>query len=844
MMKQSLPIDGLQEDLVAACGRARRLVLRAPTGSGKSTRIPQMLLDLNLVQGQIVVLQPRRIAARLLAARIAQERGVRLGGEVGYQIRFERVESAQTRIKFVTEALLLRQMATDPGLKGVGAVVFDEFHERNLHSDVALALARRLQETHRPDLLIMAMSATLDTEGVAKWLGSAETLAADGRAYPVQIEYTHLPRHSNRPIWDAAAEQVRRVLSEEAEGDVLVFMPGSYEIARTIGAVRNLPESGGVDILPLYGELPPEEQDRAVRPGPGRKVIVATNVAETSLTIPGVRAVVDAGLARIARFDPHRGIDTLLVEPVSQASAEQRAGRAGRTGPGRCIRLWSQTDHAARPLREVPEIRRVDLSETILLLLASGWGEAASFPWYEKPEEKALQRALTQLADLGAVDVQGKLTHLGRRMSAFPAHPRYARMLLAAGELDCVYEVCRIAGLAQGRDILFRKVDDRTENARDSVEQEDGSDFFPRLALLQRASEMKFDADACDRFGVHGQAARQADQAARQFLRLAEAQGLPVSDRVADPAAVRRCLLLGFSDRLAVRLDAGTLRCALVHGRAGELRRESSIRNAKLLVAAEVDEIQARGGVTTYLSLATAVEEAWLQELFPAEFSTVNQVRYDAAQRRVVTRVERRFRDLILEAKERDDAPSDAASRLLAEEVAAGRLELEKWDVPVDAWIRRVNFLAKHCPELGIPPFDEVARRMVIEEVCAGAVAYRDIRDRPVFGVVRGWLTHEQAMALESYCPEKIVLPRKKHPARIEYTEDGLAEVEATVQELYDFPGSKLRVCLGKVPLVVCIQSPARRTQQRTTDLDAFWKGSYEGVKKELRGRYPRHEWR
>ena len=843
-MKQPLPIDGLQADLVAACGRVRRLVLRAPTGSGKSTRIPQMLLDLNLVQGQIVVLQPRRIAARLLAARIAQERGVRLGGEVGYQIRFERVESAQTRIKFVTEALLLRQMASDPELKGVGAVVFDEFHERNLHSDVALALARRLQETHRPDLLIMAMSATLDTEGVAKWLGSAETLAADGRAYPVQIEYTHLPRNSTRPVWDAAAEQVRRVLSEEAEGDILVFMPGSYEIMRTIGAVRNLPESGGVDILPLYGELPPEEQDRAVKPSPGRKVIVATNVAETSLTIPGVRAVVDAGLARIARFDPHRGIDTLLVEPVSQASAEQRAGRAGRTGPGRCIRLWSQTDHEARPLREVPEIKRVDLSETILLLLSSGWGEAATFPWYEKPDDKALQRALTVLADLGAVDAHGKLTNLGRRMSVFPAHPRYARMLLAAGDLDCVYEVCRIAGLAQGRDILFRKVDDRTENARDSVEQEDGSDFFPRLALLQRAVEMKFDADACDRFGVHGQAARQADQAARQFLRLAEGQGLPVSDRIADPAAVRRCLLLGFSDRLAVRLDAGTLRCALVHGRTGELRRESSIRNAKLLVAAEVDEIQARGGVTTYLSLATAIEEAWLQELFPSEFSTVNQVRYDGSQRRVVTRVERRFRDLVLEAKERDDAPSDAASRLLAEEVAAGRLELEKWDAPVDAWIRRVNFLSKHCPELGIPPFDEAARRMVIEEVCAGAVAYRDIRDRPVFGVVRGWLTHEQAMALESYCPEKIILPRKKHPARIEYTEDGQAEVEATVQELYDFPGSKLRVCLGKVPMVVCIQSPARRTQQRTTDLDAFWKGSYEGVKKELRGRYPKHEWR
>jgi ATP-dependent helicase HrpB len=843
-MSQALPIDLLKDDLVAACGRTRRLVLRAPTGSGKSTRIPQMLLDLGLVEGQIVVLQPRRIAARLLAARIAQERGAKLGGEVGYQIRFERVESAQTRIKFVTEALLLRQMASDPQLKGIGAVVFDEFHERNLHSDVALALARRLQETGRPDLLLVAMSATLDTEGVARWLGAAETLAADGRTYPVEVEYTHQPRNSTRPVWDAAAEQVRRILQEEAEGDILVFMPGSYEIMRTLGAVRNLPESGGVDILPLHGELPPEEQDRAVKPGPRRKVIVATNVAETSLTIPGVRAVVDAGLARVARFDPHRGIDTLLIEPVSQASAEQRAGRAGRTGPGRCIRLWSQTDHAARPLRETPEIKRVDLSETILLLLTSGWGDATTFPWYEKPDDKALQRALTVLRDLGAVDAAGALTRLGRRMAVFPAHPRYARMLMAAGEFGCVAEIARIAGLSQGRDILFRKVDDRTENARDAVEQEEGSDFFTRLALLRRAADVKFDLDACERLGIHAQSARQADQAARQFLRIAEGQGLPVADGPADPAAIRRCLLLGFSDRLAIRLDGGTLRCALVHGRKGELRRESAVRQAKLLVAAEIDEIQARGEVTTYLSLCTAVEESWLRELFPEDFSEVSAARYDPTLRRVMARVERRFRDLVLETVERDDAPSDAASRLLAEEVIAGRLELEKWDGQVDAWIRRVNFLAKHCPELGVATFDEAGRRMVIEEVCAGAVAYRDIRERPVMGIVRGWLTHEQAMALERYCPEKIVLPRKKHPARIEYTADGEAEVEATVQELYDFPGAKLRVCQGKVPIVVCIQSPARRTQQRTRDLDAFWKGSYELVKKELRGRYPKHEWR
>ena len=365
-MSSNLPIEALRAPLVDACSRVRRLVLRAPTGSGKSTQIPQMLIDLKLVTGQVVVLQPRRIAARMLASRIASERQGVLGGEVGYHIRFDRVESAATRIKFVTEALLLRQMASDPDLKGVGAVVFDEFHERNLHADVALALARQLQATRRPDLLLLAMSATLDTDSLSHWLGTSETLAADGRTYPVDIEYVPQQRDARRGPWEGAAEQVRRLLREEPEGDVLVFMPGAYEISRTLGALRDAPECRGVDLLPLHGDLPAEEQDRAVRVGSRRKVVVATNVAETSLTLPGIRAVVDAGLARVARFDPVRGIDTLMTEPVSQASAEQRAGRAGRTGPGRALRLWSKLEHEGRAVRQVPEIRRVDLCETVL----------------------------------------------------------------------------------------------------------------------------------------------------------------------------------------------------------------------------------------------------------------------------------------------------------------------------------------------------------------------------------------------------------------------------------------------------------------------------------------------
>jgi ATP-dependent helicase HrpB len=407
-----------------------------------------------------------------------------------------------------------------------------------------------------------------------------------------------------------------------------------------------------------------------------------------------------------------------------------------------------------------------------------------------------------------------------------------------------VTEVAAIAGLAQGRDIVLRKVDAATESARDAVDCEPGSDLLQRLALLYRAADLRFDANACDALGVHAQGALQADRAARQFLRIAQAQGLTINEVPARPEAIRKCLFIGLSDRLAVRLDAGTLRCAVVHGRRGELRSETVVREARLLVAAEMEEVQVRGEVTLYLTLITAIEEEWLHELFPKDFSEVAAVRYDATQRRVVTRLERRFRDLALETVERDDAPSDAASRLLANEVIAGRLELERWDSQVDAWIRRVNFAAKHCPELGIAPLDAEGRRLIIEELCVGASAYRDIRERPVMSAVYGWVTHEQRLALERLCPEKIDLPRKKHPARIIYDEDGEACIEATVQELYDFPGKKLRICDGKVPLVVCIQSPARRTVQRTTDLDSFWLGSYAQVRKDLRGRYPRHEWR
>ena len=812
----------------------------------------------------------------MLAARIARERGQNLGGEVGYQIRFDRIESADTRIKFVTEGLLLRKLlggnAADS--EKIGAIVFDEFHERHLYSDLTLAFALELQRTTRPDLLIIVMSATLDTDSLAAWLAPCETLTAQGRMFPIEIEYSaaggatgfagtqmrngFLPRYA---VWDHAAATFRKAFHAEPEGDFLIFMPGAYEITKTIAAIAGTPEGRECALLPLYGELSAAEQDRAVAPAPAgtRKVVVATNVAETSLTIPGVRVVIDSGLARIARYDPHRGINMLLIENISQSSADQRAGRAGRTAPGRCVRLWSRADQQNRAVRDVPEIRRVELSETLLLLKAGGIENLDTFPWFERPDAHALEKSLELLRDSGALDAAGKLTRTGAVMARFPLHPRYARMMIAANELGCLHQIAFVAAMAQGRDIMLELADRRRSDDREDLLGETDSDFFHRLTLLGMARKKDFDFEFCKRWGIHAGAARQADRLAAQFLKIAEnvfarerresetlsagTVGAPdVSPDIYD--AVRQCLLLGFVSQLARRVDAGTLRCKLVHGRSGELRRGSAVRHARLLVAAEVEEIQTRGEVTVFLSLATAVEEAWLEKYFPEDFETRDTVSFDAAQKRVLTRRERVFRGLVLSSRELPDIASDAASRMLADEVLAGRLVLEKWDTQVEAWINKVNFAAKHCPELGIATLDDDGRRMLVEELCLGATVYRDIREKSVWKTLRGWLSQEQEMAMDSLLPDSVSLPRKRHPAKIVYTADCEAVIGATVQELYDCPGERLRICGGNVPLIVEVQSPARRTVQRTADLDAFWKTSYEHVKKDLKGRYPKHEWR
>lgn len=885
-MPDALPIYEIEQEIISRLAKNRRLIIQAPTGSGKSTQVPQILLNHRFLQaGQVIILQPRRLAARLLAARVASERRTELGREVGYQIRFENVAGPETKIKYVTEGILLRQMLNDRKLQGVQALVFDEFHERHLYGDITLARALDLQESSRPDLLILVMSATLDAGRLKDYLGTTagatvaefpcEVLSSEGRTFPVNIEYGERRASSGSPpVWESAADVFADFSRSNVGGDVLIFMPGSFEISQTLDAIRQRPESKGYILLPLHGELLPRDQDAAVARYQQPKVVVSTNVAETSLTIDGVKLVIDSGLARIPRYDPNRGINTLLIEKISRASADQRAGRAGRTSPGQCIRLWTSQEHFERPAHELPEIKRLDLAEVVLTLKAAGVEDLRNFRWLEAPSEQALQHAEELLLDLGALKKAGPdghlatITELGRRMLAFPVHPRYARMLLAAREFNCVYQACLVAALTQGRDLLIRNPGKDAESFREDLfGDRASSDFWILMRAWNYAAKNNYRLDACRKAGIHAVTARQVGPLLEQFLDIAKREGLNVQPASVPDEALEKCILIGFSDRVARRLDEGTLRCELVHGRRGMLARESVVHRYQgasrgsdahesekknqgsaandpaLLVAAEVREVEGREqSVNTLLSLATSIKAQWLRELFPEDIEASSRVYYDGTAKRVCAEEELRFRSMTLFSRRTESPSADAAARILAEEVMQGRLVLKNWDHTVDQWILRLGLLTRWCPELQLSPIHDEDRRHLIEQICHGAVSYKDIKDREVKATVKSWLSEAQQELVDKHTPERLSLGNGRTP-KITYTSDGQPYVSVRIQELYDVQATP-RIVMNRVPLLVHILAPNMRAVQITQDLSSFWKEHYPKLKQELQRKYPKHEWR
>ena len=857
-MNESLPIWDIHGEITDTLAVHSRLVLAAPTGSGKSTQVPQIILDDVLCgSGKVVVLQPRRVAARSLARRVAWERSAKLGGEVGYQVRFENHAGPDTKIEFITEGVLLRRLQDDSRLANVGAVLFDEFHERNLMSDLALGLVKRLQRNERTDLKLVVMSATIETDPIARYLGQTDddpcrVLASDGRAFPVDIRFG---QYLNRdPVTEQAAETVEQILRNDSPGDILIFMPGMGEIHGTMSAIsrRRLPEP--VELIPLHGDLSPADQDRAFAGSDCRKVVVATNVAETSVTIDGIRHVIDCGLARVARFDAERGFGTLLIEEISRASADQRGGRAGRTAAGTCHRLWTESGHLNRSEHNTPEIHRTDLSESVLMLHAAGIDEATQFDWLDKPDPNAVAKAEALLRSLGALanNNAGGLTDVGRAMLRLPMHPRLARMIVEAGRRDCINEAALCAALMGGRDILIRSArdDKNVQAAREPFRDGADSDFEVLIRAWQFARVRRYNVDDCRAHGIHARACRDVESAFRQISRLAGAQAAQAAPDRSKSVALRHCILAAFADQLCVRRDSGTLVCSLTAGRSGTIVRESVVQKSPLLVVGEIREISTRGNrEQTLLSLASAVELDWVRNLFPDELTTRTECEFDPGPKRVEAFEITRFRDLELGRARAKEADPQAAGQALAKACLGEWFTPKSLDHSIRQLIKRLNWLCAARPDLEFPPLDETAILNCLSTAFAGMTLAKQAIAADVKPAFRKHMPREQWEWLDEFAPQTIAWPDDK-PKRLQYPDEpadkhgNALPVELHVKlhdcfRLTEHP----RICDGEHIVRFKLLTPKKRKIDFCDDWPTFKQREYPRIRKDLLAKFPGVGW-
>lgn len=831
-----LPIDQIRGEILKAVEKPGFCVLlSAPTGSGKSTRVPGMLIEAGWGEkGTILVVQPRRLAARLLAGYVARQFPCRIGQEVGYTVRFDSQRSAATRILFVTDGILERRLTEDPELRGISAVIFDEVHERRLSGDLCLARVLELQRSARPEIGVFVMSATLELDKLQGYLPQATVLRAEGRLYPVEVSYMPPVPARNKfgyvqppPVWEQCAEAVHKLIKEQDCGDVLVFLPGVYEIRRTVEILENAGWMRGRDVFALHGQLPPEAQALAVECGSRPRVIISTNIAETSLTIEGVRAVVDSGTAREARWDPQRGISTLHVVPISQAQAEQRAGRAGRLGPGRCIRLWSEAEQRRRIPFPSPEVHRADISQAFLNLLA--WGcrnlsDIRRFPWPDAPTEAETQRAWQLLEDLGAANATG-LTPTGHSMLQYPLPPVLARLLVAGDEHHCRAEMAAIAALLQGEPIALNN------GLSDTLRQDDDfTDFQAEWRALHAATRLNYNPQECTRLGIMARAAREVAQSFRQILHQQHAE----PDFTAHRAGVIRGLLGSFPTHVAARNSTATATARLCQRRGGNIAADSIARQADIFLAAEITEV---GGKSVETKLARCTRLA-AGDLPTHEDDTAV---YDTARRRVLNYHRILYRDLVISEHETGDASAEAAAPLLAEQVMRGNLRLEGWDGHVLQWINRLTCLRNAMPELELPDFGDEDKMVAITMLCEGAVSYKDIQTRPVLPILGEWLSPWQKECMNKYAPKTLKLPNGRE-VKLLYREDGTPTFGLKCQLLFGVPRTP-SIADGRVNCLVEILAPNQRPYQITADLASFWRNGYPQMKKDLAGRYPRHDW-
>jgi ATP-dependent helicase HrpB len=819
-MRLSLPIDPLLPRIIEGLRGTPNLVLQADPGAGKTTRVPPALLEAGLLgEGECWILEPRRLAARLAATRVADELGEPLGQRAGYAVRFEQKVSKATRLRFVTEGLLLRRLYGDPLLKNINAVVLDEFHERHLHTDLAITLLRRIQREARPDLKLLVMSATLEPGPVAAYL-DAPVLTSQGRAFPVDTVF--LTRPDDRPLEQQVSEALDRLYGEGLRDHTLVFLPGAAEIRACLKGCEAVAVRRGLSLRPLHGELSPEAQAHALEATATPKVILSTNVAESSVTLDRIGAVVDSGLGREASHSPWSGLSGLRTVRISQARCVQRTGRAGRTGPGRCLRLYTEADFGARPAFDTPELQRADLAEPLLALHGLGIGDPTNLDWFEAPPAPAIAAAETLLARLGALE-GGTLSPAGHRMADLPLHPRLARLAVAGADSGVPQSALRAAALLETGSLSARQGLDRTPAKTGHGAD---SDLLLRLDQFEEAEAAGFGAGACRAAGLDLSALQRARRAVHSLARLLPAPAEPPDAEM----RLLKALLLAYPDRVGQLSANGT--CAFAGGGA-KLDPASRVRRPGLILALEAEAVKQGTGGQTLIRLASRCEADWLLDAFPERLEEVDEVAFNASAGRVERRSELRYDGLSIDVSR---GPADPADPRVAGLLAQALRDRPPEEVPARL-LARLAFLRKHRPDLALP--DDLLGPL-LAGACAGRTTLREVQDADWPAALRQAFPAETLHLLAAWAPEAVQLP-KGRPTKVHYEDDP----PWIASRLQDFWGLKKTpaVAGGTVPLVLHLLAPNLRAVQVTTDLAGFWQRVYRELRPGLSRRYPKHHW-